>query len=53
MNWSENVKKKKRKKKRKEEDKKITSRKAKDVMCFPSTVIWIPSDPTLSVATNG
>lgn len=31
---------------------KITSRKAKDVMCLPSTVIWIPSDPTLRVATE-
>lgn len=30
-----------------------TSRKANDVMCFPSTVIWIPSDPTRIVATNG
>lgn len=37
----------------KQEKKISASRKANDDMCFPSTVIWIPSDPTRRVATNG
>ena len=30
----------------------VTSRKAKDDMCLPSTVIFMPSDPTLRIATE-